>query len=144
SAGNVNPRSALYKFARGDSFIYRIEARAKPSLSDAHRAAVAADIQTLGIVAPVTLEVADPDLIGERLDERDVARIAEQLLCDPVAQTYIAGASPQPADARWISVAGAWASAPEIALFSDSNDRIAVEIMPEHAIAFEAMLHGLS
>ncbi|MCS6848855.1 MAG: phosphoribosylformylglycinamidine synthase subunit PurL [Anaerolineae bacterium] len=84
--------------------IYRIEVRAKPGFNDARCAAIAADIQTLGISAPVAVEIADLYFLGGALDDSDASRIAEQLLCDPVTQTYAPGASPQPAGAHIVEV----------------------------------------
>lgn len=84
--------------------IYRIEVRAKPDFRDARCAAIAADIQTLGISVPVAVEFADLYFITGALSEHDVARIAERLLCDPVTQTYALGASPQPVGAHVVEV----------------------------------------
>lgn len=84
--------------------IYRIEVRAKPGFDDARCAAIAADIRTLGISAPVAVEIADLYFLSGALGESDVAHIAERLLCDPVTQAYTLGAASQPAGAHVIEV----------------------------------------
>ncbi|BCX04860.1 MAG: phosphoribosylformylglycinamidine synthase subunit PurL [Candidatus Roseilinea sp.] len=85
--------------------IYRIEVHPRPTYRDARCVAIAADIQSLGIAVPVAVEIADLYFLSGALDEGDVARIAEQLLCDPVTQTYTRGASLQPAGAHAVEVA---------------------------------------
>jgi len=84
--------------------IYRIEVHTQPGFSDARCAAIAADIQSLGISAPVVVEIADLYFLSGALSESDIAHIAERLLCDPVTQTFTLGASPQPAGAHVVEV----------------------------------------
>jgi len=77
--------------------VHRIEVRAKPGMPDPIGEKALHDARSRGLdPLPTHIDAAMVYLIAGTLDEARLARIADELLTDPVAQHAIVGASEQP------------------------------------------------
>jgi len=82
---------------------HRIEIRAREGFSDPHAAGVARQIAELGIETVQAVRSARLFFLSGRLSEAQAARVAEELLMDPVTEQYAHGSS-DPADAAVVEV----------------------------------------
>ncbi|GMV41423.1 MAG: phosphoribosylformylglycinamidine synthase subunit PurL [Myxococcales bacterium] len=66
----------------------RVEVAPRPGTRDARGEALASRIETLGVRGIDRVTVTDLVLLDGALDDRTLARLMDELLCDPVVQTW--------------------------------------------------------
>ncbi len=74
--------------------MHRVEVRVRQGFSDPHAEGVAGQIRELGIDCVQAVRAARLFFLAGELGEQDVARIASELLADPVVEEFALGQSP--------------------------------------------------
>jgi len=84
--------------------IYRVEIRSKESFGDPHADMVHHQIGELGMDSVTAVRSARLFFLIGQLTEAHAARVADELLTDPVIEEYLVGSSGMPQDAALIEV----------------------------------------
>ena len=84
--------------------IYRVEIRSKESFGNPHAQTVFHQVRELGMDSVTGVRSARLFFLVGQFSQADAARIADELLTDPVIEEYHVGSSDAPADAALIEV----------------------------------------